>query len=513
MKPFKAATFQLSVLAIAVMLVLAGCSNNNAKSEPSASAESSKTSQPPDGKGEGELPPVELTWYYGTGQQQPDQQVVEDAVNKYLKDNTRLNATVKLKPIDFGSYDQKLNVAIASNDPMDIVWTTQSWLLKYQENIKKGAFLALDDLLPQYAPKVFNEVMPQKYWDDVRADTDGKIYAVPSYQLAAKAFGFVFQKRFVDKYGFDISTVKTEADLEPFLETLKKNEPGMIPFAFRPEDNGIADPDLRDYAGYITYNKNDPFKALNYYETPQYKAFLDLMHSWYQKGYIYQDSATVKDWNEFFRKGNVAVTTDVTSKPGADAEFPAANGGHETVSRTITSPIFYGVTATMNAISSKSKNPERAMMFLELVNTDQELYRLLSYGLKGKHYEDQDGYYKKADNSAYAPDIFWVFGNPNLSLLSPGQPKDLFDQIREYNEAAEVPPMTGFHFDDSNLKTEMAAVNAVKGEYIIPLQTGTADPNVVLPKFLEALKKAGYDKILAELNKQLAEWADKNGKK
>ena len=52
-----------------------------------------------------------------------------------------------------------------------------------------------------------------------------------------------------------------------------------------------------------------------------------------------------------------------------------------------------GITATMQAINRNSKNPERAMMLLELLNTDKDLYNLLNFGIKDKHYKiDADGF-------------------------------------------------------------------------------------------------------------------------
>lgn len=516
MRSLKKSLFSLTVLLLAFAVVAAGCGNNdnngnngNNAASPDASATSPAPASSPAASQDDELPPVELTWYYGTSQQQPGQQEVEDAVNQYLKDHTKLNATVKLKPVDFGSYDQKMNVAISSGEPIDIVWTTANWLLKYNENVKRGAFVALDDLLPQYAPETFKNMMPERFWENVKADTDGKIYAVPAYQVAATAFGFVFQKELVDKYKFDITQVKTQADLEPFLETLKKNEPGIIPFAYQAGNNGPQDPNLKNYSG-VTYDVNDPSKALLLQETPQYKAYVDLMHSWYEKGYIYQDLPTVKDFNQLMAQGKVAVMTDVTFKPGGEASYPSKNGGHEVVRQAITAPTFTGVTTSMNAISISSKHPERALMLLELVNTDKELYKLLCYGVEGKHYNIVDNNYVAVDNSTYAPNIDWVFGNQFNGLTRPGQPADVFEQTKKLNEDAEISVLNGFHFDDSALKTEVAAVNAVKAEYAIPLETGAVDPNDMLPKYLNALRKAGIDKIQAELNKQLSAWTAAN---
>jgi hypothetical protein len=47
----------------------------------------------------------------------------------------------------------------------------------------------------------------------------------------------------------------------------------------------------------------------------------------------------------------------------------------------------------------------------------------------------------------------------------------------------------------------------------VPLKSGTVDPAAIFRKSLDALKKAGYDKIQTEINKQLADWVAKYIKK
>ena len=43
------------------------------------------------------------------------------------------------------------------------------------------------------------------------------------------------------------------------------------------------------------------------------------------------------------------------------------------------------------------------------------------------------------------------------------------------------------------------------------LMTGNVDPTVELPKYLQALKDAGLDKVKAEVEKQYTEWKAKKG--
>ena len=43
-------------------------------------------------------------------------------------------------------------------------------------------------------------------------------------------------------------------------------------------------------------------------------------------------------------------------------------------------------TGSMIAVSSNSKNKEKSVEFLNLLNTDKELRNLLNYGIEGTHY-------------------------------------------------------------------------------------------------------------------------------
>jgi hypothetical protein len=49
------------------------------------------------------------------------------------------------------------------------------------------------------------------------------------------------------------------------------------------------------------------------------------------------------------------------------------------------------VTAnSLTAIPATCKNPERAMMLIEAINTNVELFNLLCYGIEGTHWNWED---------------------------------------------------------------------------------------------------------------------------
>ena len=55
------------------------------------------------------------------------------------------------------------------------------------------------------------------------------------------------------------------------------------------------------------------------------------------------------------------------------------------------------------------------------------------------------------------------------------------------------------------METEIAAISNVVDENAKALESGMVDPEVYIPKFLDALNKNGVEDLLAEINKQLSE--------
>ena len=86
---------------------------------------------------------VALKWYIRIAEPKGAAEVVAE-VNKYLKE--KINATVDIVFVQPGDYDQKMQMAMAANEKFDLVWTA-NWANDYQNNILRGAFLELNDLL------------------------------------------------------------------------------------------------------------------------------------------------------------------------------------------------------------------------------------------------------------------------------------------------------------------------------------------------------------------------------
>ncbi|WP_309120343.1 ABC transporter substrate-binding protein [Paenibacillus sp.] len=518
-KAKKFAMLQLCLLLFLVS-VLAAC-NNNAGSEtaeetpPPAETETKQepTAQEP---AEPALPEAKLTFLYPVAANPgPDQDLVNDEINKYIKE--KINATVELVPLTFDEYEPKLNAMLAAGENFDIAWSSKGWLGNYQPYIDRGAYLELTDEMIQANMPEARANIPDKFWPDMFA-ADGKVYGFPIYQVAAKQVSFVVQKRFIDKYNLDVSAIQTYKDIEPFLKTLKDNEPDVIPLGLAQNSNGFfTDRSIVGAPGLpVSYKKDDPeYKLATTIESYEAKAdYYRTVRAWYQAGYINKDAPVLQNINDLKSKGNVAVGIEFTSKPGGEIGEKAMNGGNDVVYVPIADSYFTGIASAMHVINKNSKHPERALMLLNLLNTDKTLYNLICNGIEGKHYNKVDDLYiEPIEGSGYAPNGDWVFGNQFNAYLKPGQAPDTWEKTIELNDNAVVPASNGFSVNEESIKAEIANINAVKNEYGSALETGAVDPDQVLPEFLEKLKASGIEKVDAEVAKQWDQFLKSKGLK
>ncbi|MFF3922258.1 extracellular solute-binding protein [Paenibacillus lactis] len=167
------------------------------------------------------LSPYKITLVYPATAPK-DLQLVQDEMSKYLTE--KINATIELKPIEWASWDDKTNLMKISNEPFDLMFTA-SWF-SYAKDVAKGQYLELDDLMAQYG-KDIPGILGEDFIKGSRIG--GKLYALPTKKEFGQGFGFLLDKKLVDKYKFDISGVKTLEDMEAMFKTIKDNEPGVTP--------------------------------------------------------------------------------------------------------------------------------------------------------------------------------------------------------------------------------------------------------------------------------------------
>ncbi|RCW47498.1 ABC transporter substrate-binding protein [Paenibacillus prosopidis] len=499
------------ISAILVMLLLLSACNANTSSNEGASPSTSGGASNSSGTA---LEPYELTMAYFTfGSVPKDQLLIEEALNKITI--AKLNTTVKLLPISFGAWQNQINLMLTSNEKLDLMAIFGN---TYANQVAKGQLTELDDLLANQGKGIV-EALGAEYAN--AAKINGKTYAVPTIRDLAQKYGFYMPKTLVDKYNLNLSQVKTLDDLEPILKTIKEKEPKLIPLVNSVSSSPITSFNTRDSLGDdmgVLLNNGQDLKVVNWFETEEYATVLKKMREWYLAGYIAKDAVTVKESKSDIFKAGKGAGTLAAMKPGFDVQ-EARQSGTPIVSVEMLPPVAKTSTVTnvMWGIAKNSKNPERAMQFLNLMYTDKEIINLLDWGIEGKHYVKVSENVIDYPQGVTASDVGysglgWLFGNQFLSYIFKGDDEKLWEKMKEFNTIAIKSKALGFTFDSTSVKTEFAAVTNVMTQYRIALECGALDPDKSLPEFIKKLKDAGIDKIINEKQKQLDAWAATNGK-
>jgi putative aldouronate transport system substrate-binding protein len=447
--------------------------------------------------------PVDLIWYVIGNGPAKDQAIIDAAASKYVQ-GKGLNANVHITCFDWGSYGQKLTNIIASGEPFDICFTAV-WVNSYNQNVARGAFLPLNDLLPKYAPKTQAQLGADFL---AGSAVDGVNYAIPANKEKAHNWGFILRSDLVKKHAMDVSRIKTLEDLEPFLQTIKDKEPGMYPLeaCVGESPRFLLDWDklISDDVPVSLYPDNRSGKVVFEFEAPETLALFKTMHKFYTKGFIRKDAATTTDFNADEKAGLIFAATK-SLKPGKDAEM-ANSTGKPWMQVDITPPYISNreTTGSLQAISRTSRNPEMALAFLELFNTDATLNNLINFGLEGQHYTKVEKSIIKAGprQGDYNPGTGWMFGNQFINYLMSNEDPRKWEKFIAYNKSAKPEKSLGFVFNGEPVNTETAAVRAVWTEFTPTLETGTVDPETLLPQVIAKYKAAGIEKIMAEAQKQ-----------
>ena len=167
----------------------------------------------------------------------------------------------------------------------------------------------------------------------------------------------------------------------------------------------------------------------------------------------------------------------------------------------------------MNAVCQTSVSPEKALAFLSLLNTDPAFYNTLAKGVEGKHWVWVDEAAKiigdGPEKEAYNPGSDWMFGNTFNAYYTDANSATYQAETAAINAAAVPSVAQGFTFNPEPVKSELALVTAVVAEKGSPIFNGYVDPATALPEFTQALKDAGIDKIIAEVQSQLNAFAGK----
>lgn len=481
---------------------------------------------------ESDLPFVTLDWYFGLNEMNGDA-TVNKAVNEYLKE--KINANVNLHYWSGDQYWEKMTTMISAGQDVGIIGFGTQTKLDYVVQSQRGAYYPLEDMLDTIAPDT-KALFGDDIWDAMKID--GHIYGIPSLKDNGYFISLVYNKTMADDLGinvddYDFGGMRDLEELAYKVQELRNASDkyadftdypvfwwtgNVFPynFAFETFFNGqffaVCNIDgINDIAGV------DSETVVDFYETPEYLEYCKQMQR------LVEDNIYLYDYDN---KSEMQYTGGVFGWVGWGYTYAQENmyGDNFKTDMKMFNRIW---TDTGNfqsagtAISSKCAEPERAMMILNLINTDPEFATMMRFGVEGVHYTyDDEGKMTFAgtlNEDSTNRDYYYWYAAPLGNLTIVNAPEELtgpdgimLTNMVKYNQEALKGSHMGFVLDTTPIVNEVAACTNVVSEYKSDLEAGKTssqeEVEELVSEFVDKLKANGVDTIVAETQKQIDAW-------
>jgi len=455
---------------------------------------------------------------------------VQDAINAYIE--PLIGAKVVFHIVGWDDWANKAVNALQTGEKVDIIFTAD-WR-EYMVEVSGGLLLPLNDLMAEYGQGIL-ETLPEAFITGTQVD--GVNYGVPTNKELCVPEGVIVNLTAAAAIGWDVTqddpSITCLEDLEPWLAKYKEMFPDKYPYLMDGSNGRWPDePWCPDWAGMennniamkMAYEADGTYDETIYsiFDTDEQAEHIALMYKWGQAGYISPDAyLTSFDYNGTFGAGDFLVFAQpLKGNNIKGVEMYQANATAEFEFTEITMQPKYVVTThsggSMLGIGATCQEPEKAMQFINLMHTDATLVNMMLYGVEGVQWEKtEEGFANILDNSWYgAHGGAWTIGNTALQLVTPAEDPNKNALLQSYASDAIPTPSLGFRFVKDNVADQIAAVTSVIKEYANPLMCGAVDPEdpvLGLEALRAALKDAGMEDILAEVQAQYDAWKAAKG--
>ncbi|MEA4888738.1 MAG: DUF3502 domain-containing protein [Clostridiaceae bacterium] len=435
-----------------------------------------------------------------------DNAAVEEQFKSIVKEKLNADLTINYTPL--ADVASKYPLLLSSGEKIDLMTTATI----YSTEVVKGAFLDITDLFAKYCP---NLAKVDSKINILPCTIDGKQYAVPNTPMATTPYMWIIRGDLRKKYNCPkVTDIDT---LSQYLKAIKDNEPEMIPYDSYNSDISLLyhfmlndgwkemcnNPYLSvkttgDGAGEIKYT----------YQTEYFQKAVKKAMEWYAAGYIpknaYENKTapTVsfeagKSAMAYYR-GKMDFNSLKTSLPGAEFEYLLWSEKN-----------WWKTQGAWYAVPKSAANPERALMLLDLLYSNKDVYQLLQYGILNQDYKlDSEGKladFPEANGKFVTLPIMTASFNLAFDIAPASADPVLYKLNRSENSKMITAYVTdGMAMDYSSVNAENNACVEVANTYWPLVRTGAiADYDKFITEYSGKLAAAGADKVLAEAKKQL----------
>lgn len=545
----------LLAMIMVLSIVLAGCSKTAetpaadetpATTEPAETTDNTETPEAPEETAEPALEQKTIQLMITGAGKQANSDKVWAAFNEQLQQYVP-NTTVEFIDVPFEEYSEKFSQVLASGEGVDLAWT--GWLINKPQNIADGNLRPLDDLLAEYGQGIV-DILGENVVEIHRNAADGKLYYLPSWQgLCGERRGWLVVTEIAELAG-DTWIEDTEAALNKW----RNNYSGIEDFqavldqatkylaAAKEAGKLGAGINTGRAFGWSMYNGMYSFLGVGGAEIgitycdgtftvkdgvagEHYKLYAKTMADWYKEGYIRSDIMSVDTSTLTTPKnGEITDTTYVFScdpyLTEADQEAAIADAGMDMTYLPIEENAYLILGGdTSYAIPYCADEPERAMMVLNAIYSQPDLYNTLIYGIEGEDYtKNADGTITTSyvGASPTADDSYgiqrWIIGSCKNALINNGTDPNYYADLEALEATAQVNPFLNFTFDRTNVEGICASILNVYYEYGPQIDNGVAGDNweELYNNYMAARKDAGIEELVTEFQNQINAYIEAN---
>lgn len=457
-----------------------------------------------------DLKPVTLSFIFFADKKSAVDEVWGAIADEY---RDQLNADFSIRFIPGDDYKTTLLMMAAAGESWDMNFDG-NWLGYYQM-IAMDAYQDLTELLPQYAPDLYAAY--QESGALTAATYNGKIVALPWTMVMNNRTNFQWRGDLVKSAGIELdpASITTFDDVYEALLKIHEAYPDRYTIEVSSLDAMKVKNSLVDIGNGLAIDLNDPEHKVQAIETTAaYREYAQYGKKLQDAGLIWKDVLNDKtDHNALIDQGKL-ITKWGTSEfarsnrawveEGAywDCAFLYPDG--KSPNRT--------ALANVSAISATSANPERTLMFMNLLQTDQKLYDMMHYGLLGKTYElnGEEAVYPEGmsiANSNYMDwQGRWAYWKPQFMRPDANYAKDFWKQEEEFAYSSEnnvVSPYDAFSLNAEDISIEIAQRDQVHTDADKLISVGLAGDADAAVDRLIADQAANAEIIIAEAQNQI----------
>ena len=443
----------------------------------------------------GEVPT--LIWYQVGGGQPANYDSWKAKMDAYLEEKIGVHLDVRVG--SWGDWGNLRSVTVQTNEPYDLMFTDMS---TYTSDVNMGAFADLTDLMAEVPG--LTDLIPQDYLNSCLID--GKLYGIPCYKDSSMTNFFVWTKADVEAYFPEYAEAHTLAEIDAGLRNIAANvdHPALLL-----NQDGLSCITGNKYDACtlgnigigISYNGGTEFVSV--YEQPDVLADLALLQSWMADGVVNSEAAVTAEATGMCAMG-VAQ-----GWPSASKGWGESRGTEVVVSQFENTVVSNDtVMGSITCISNSSEHKLEALKLLELVNTDSWVRDMLWYGEEGYNWEYVEENGVKKVQKLEVTDGGWTmaaYTQGTFFVATPEVGSDGFGEVQVQNENAVASPAMGFIPNTTEIADEISAVQAIFEEYKSLIMTGTGGQDQI-DAMLAAMRDAGFDTILTEVNAQFNAW-------